>query len=275
VGIPENLKPIILCADDYGVSPSVGAGIRELVAARRLSAVSCLSTAPTWPEEAVLLKPLRAQIDVGLHFNLTLGFGHSAPSLMRWIGCSLTGHIGHAAVERELKQQLDRFESAWGEPPDFIDGHQHVHIFPGIRDHLFRLLADRYPAGRRPWIRRVNPVLTGHDAPIKALVLKLLSCGFSKNARQAGLALNSGFAGLYSLSEKADFPTMMSGWLRWAQPGTLLMCHPGICSEPDPEGIGPTREREFHYLRGKEFGEALNREGIVLVRFDSSPEPVR
>jgi chitin disaccharide deacetylase len=265
--LPKDMKPIILCADDYGVTLSVGAGIRELIATRRLSAVSCMSIAPTWPAEAALLKPLRGRIDVGLHFNLTLGFGRPAPSLNQWLKDSLSGRIKKVTVEREFSDQLNRFESAWGGPPDFIDGHHHVHIFPGIRDLIFRQLVEHYPEAQRPWVRQVNPSLIGHDAPLKALVLQMLSIGFVQAARVAGLTITNGFAGLYSQSAQTNYPDMMIGWLRRARPGTLLMCHPGMVDEQDPEGTGAARVREFNYLRSQDFEVALSNERIVLARF--------
>jgi predicted glycoside hydrolase/deacetylase ChbG (UPF0249 family) len=169
MGVQQNLKQIIMCADDYGITPAVGDGIRQLVVAQRLSAVSCISNAPGWPGEAVLLKRLHGKIDVGLHFNLTLGFTQPAKSLSEWIRKSLTCQIDHLFVEREFSKQLDLFESAWGVTPDFIDGHHHVHIFPGIRKIIFHLLSNRYSATEVPWIRQVKPALIGHDAHLKAL----------------------------------------------------------------------------------------------------------
>lgn len=262
------MKPIVLCADDYGITQAVGAGIRELTAARRLSAVTCMSSAPMWPAEAELLKPLQDKIDVGFHFNLTLNLGHSSvKNLTAWIISGLSGHINKDLVEREFLQQLERFESCWGKPPDFIDGHQHVHILPGIRRPLLRLLAERYPKAGRPWIRRVNPLLTGHDAPLKALILKILSMGFVKDARLAGLEVSNYFAGLYSLTATANFAAMMSGWLRQSQPGTVLMCHPSISAAQTPDGNGPARKREFQYLRSREFIKACENENIILTSF--------
>jgi predicted glycoside hydrolase/deacetylase ChbG (UPF0249 family) len=261
------MKEIIVCADDYGVSSPVGKGIRELIAAGRLSAVSCMSTAAAWPAEAALLKPFRDKVEVGLHFNLTLGEDCAGSGLRSWLIDSLAGRIDRQAVGREFLRQLDRFESAWGEPPDFVDGHQHVHVFPGIRQAVLRVLAARYPMPCRPWLRQVNPPLRGHDAPLKALVLKALSCGFAGAARRAGVVCSEHFAGLYSLSPQADYPAMMACWLRRAPAGTVLMCHPGMGSEEDPEGIGRTRLREFRYLGGRGFAETLGKEGIALTGF--------
>jgi chitin disaccharide deacetylase len=261
------MKPIILCADDYGVSQSIGEGIRQLVAARRLSAVSCLSTAPLWPMEAALLKPFSGRIDVGLHFNLTLGFSSPVRSLNSWIIDSLCGRIEKNIVEKALRTQLEQFEAIWGEKPAFIDGHQHVHIFPGIRGIIFRLVVERYPQAQRPWIRRVNPPITGHDAPFKALALRILSVGFSTAALQAKLLLTNGFAGLYSLSAGAQYSQFMDGWLQRASPMTLLMCHPGLSALEDPDGIGGARINEFQYLQSEEFAVLLKNEKVALVRF--------
>lgn len=268
MSIQKKLTPIILCADDYAVTRSVGMAVRVLVADRRLSAVSCLSSSPIWPEEAALLKPLRSTVDVGLHFSLTLASeGATAPRLVSLLRDSFLGRIDQEKVTRELERQLDLFEMFWGETPDFVDGHQHVHIFPGIRDCLLRCLAARYPVQRRPWLRRVNPPLIGHDAPFKAICLKSLSIGFAGAARRAGFELSNNFTGIYSLSEKADFASMMACWLRIMKSGDLLMCHPSDSEEEDPEGIGKARVGEFKYLLNDEFERLCAKEQVVLKRF--------
>ena len=46
----NNAQPrqIWLCADDYGISPAVSAAIRELIARRRLNAVSVMVVTPSF-----------------------------------------------------------------------------------------------------------------------------------------------------------------------------------------------------------------------------------
>ena len=39
-------RRIWLCADDYGISPGVNAGIRELILRRRINATSVMVAAP-------------------------------------------------------------------------------------------------------------------------------------------------------------------------------------------------------------------------------------
>ena len=43
-----NARPIWLCADDYGISPGVSKGIRDLVAQGRLNATSVMVVAPSF-----------------------------------------------------------------------------------------------------------------------------------------------------------------------------------------------------------------------------------
>jgi glycosyltransferase involved in cell wall biosynthesis len=67
-----------LCADDYGLSPSVNAGIRELIARGRLNATSVMVAAPhLGDDEAPALELLNAgekRAAIGLHVTLTAPF---------------------------------------------------------------------------------------------------------------------------------------------------------------------------------------------------------
>ena len=54
-------RRIWLCADDYGISPAVNVAIRDLVARRRLNAVSALVVAPSFHRsEATALAALNS-----------------------------------------------------------------------------------------------------------------------------------------------------------------------------------------------------------------------
>ena len=70
-GSSAGAKPILICADDYGIAPGVSAAIRELVAAKRLSATSCMVVGTWWEVEAARLRPFKGSVDIGLHFTLT------------------------------------------------------------------------------------------------------------------------------------------------------------------------------------------------------------
>jgi predicted glycoside hydrolase/deacetylase ChbG (UPF0249 family) len=49
------MRRIVICADDYALSPGVSAGIRELLAAGRLNATSVMTIFPELEAEAKAL----------------------------------------------------------------------------------------------------------------------------------------------------------------------------------------------------------------------------
>ncbi len=257
---PSTSRGFVLCADDFGLSEGVNATILALIAQGRLSATSCMTTLPGWRRGAPALRESRGRAAVGLHVNLTEGPG--ARPLGEVMRRSLFGGLAAADITREVEIQLDRFEAGFGAAPDFVDGHQHVHAFPGVRGPLIAVLARRY-GPNPPWIRVPRPPLVGHDAPAKALVLRAMGRGFGRALDRAGLPRSRHFAGLYSLSASADFGRLMAGWLRGLPTGALVMCHPGRAG--DDVDLDTVRAAEAAYLAGPQFAADLAAEGVRLV----------
>lgn len=273
------MRKIILCADDYALTPEVSAGIIDLAKQGRLSAIGCMTEAPFWQDRANQLSSLRDRVDIGLHFNLTQGFGSShlvqKLPLELVLRNSVLGTIATNDIISSLHDQLDRYESVMGEAPDFVDGHQHVHMLPRIRRLVLETLARRYRL-RRPWLRRVNPsIMVGPDWS-KRLLLSVLGAGFKSAAEHRGFALNHTFSGIYSLRPDANFANRMRIWLTNAADGELLMCHPGYAAATDSwqsaelqpaDEIATTRPLELAYLASDEFADLLRTQHITLVRF--------
>ena len=71
-------RHIWLCADDYGISPGVNAGIRELIVRGRINATSIMVASPYFNnDEAAALDTLNSgekRADLGLHVTLTAPF---------------------------------------------------------------------------------------------------------------------------------------------------------------------------------------------------------
>ena len=59
--------------------------------------------------------------------------------------------LDRKALEAEIAAQIRMFGHEFGRAPDFIDGHQHVHIFPQVRDALFAVARKMAPTA---WIRQ-------------------------------------------------------------------------------------------------------------------------
>lgn len=274
-------KPLILCADDYGISPGVGRGIRALASAGRLSATSCMTMFPEWRDEASRLGDLAERIDLGLHLTLTdhaplgamprLAAGGRLPPLGRLIRLAQLRRIDREEVRGEIARQLDAFEAALGRAPDFIDGHQHAHVLPVIRDAVLDLFGSRLDL-RNTWLRScVEPLprmlQRRIDAP-RALVIAGLAGPLHRRAAAAGIATNLGFAGVTSFRPDRSVAADFAGYLSGTGRRPLVMCHPG---EPDDvlaarDPITAARAAELAYLGGDGFARLLEQRRIVLAR---------
>lgn len=272
---------MVLCADDYALSPGVSRGIREALAAGRLTATSCMTNQPFWAGEAAALLALRADADIGLHFNLTLGKPLTAmpllaasgdfPTIAALMTASRARTLPLAEIRAETSAQLDAFEAHCGHPPDFLDGHQHVHIVPGIAEIVLEELARRRLT-HRLWLRksvdRIIRILARRSAVPKALALAWLGRDFARAAQARGFACNDGFAGFSTFRPGQDYARQFARFL--VAPGArhLVMCHPGHVDAQlralDPVTV--TREQELAFLLSPQFPAVLAAGNARLVR---------
>jgi predicted glycoside hydrolase/deacetylase ChbG (UPF0249 family) len=274
-------RQIWLCADDYGISPAVNRAIRELIARRRLNATSVMVAAPHLDDDEAasldLVNSGEKRAALGLHITLTGPFAPlSAGFAPLRDGCFLPlGEMMRAAVGRrlqpellviEIATQLRIFLDAFGRPPEFLDGHQHVHLFPQVRDAFLKVVAEAAPYA---WVRqcgRANSLRRLHDR--KALVLDILSLAFRRQAERHGITTNPAFAGAYAFSPKANFAKIFPRFLTGLPDGGLIMCHPGIVDAELErlDSLTHLREREFAYFNSDDFPQVLARLGVELAQ---------
>lgn len=278
----NRILPIVVCADDYGLSPGVGQAIRDLIAAGRLSATSCMTTTESWPAESKLIVPFLDRADVGLHFTLTdhrplgpmptLAPNGRFPSVSALAKAGLARRLDRAEIAAEFERQIDAFETATGRSPAFIDGHHHVHGFPGVADAVLGVFRRRL-RGKGIYLRccdeSLPAVITRGAAPLHAAMISLFGRRFARLARAAGYDTNRHFVGVRRFAEGEDCAELMRRFLARPRPGTLLMCHPGLCDSllPNLDGVTWQREEEYHYLAGPQFLEALESNGLHVARF--------
>jgi predicted glycoside hydrolase/deacetylase ChbG (UPF0249 family) len=275
-------RHIWLCADDYGISPSVNAAIRELILRGRINATSVMTAAPhlTENDEADALEMLNSgekRAALGLHVTLTAPFaplsadysplrGGAFLPLNEMMRLSLARRLQSERLVIEIASQLRAFVSAFGHVPDFVDGHQHVHLFPQVRDAVLKVVAEAAPDA---WVRQCGRARSGRRLrDRKALVLDILSQGFRRKARRLGIATNPGFAGAYNFNAKGDFAKTFPRFLAGLPDGGLIMCHPGFV-DTELERLDPLttqREREFAYFNSDVFPQALADHAVALAR---------
>jgi predicted glycoside hydrolase/deacetylase ChbG (UPF0249 family) len=274
-----------LCADDFALSRGVSRGILEALSAGRLSATSVLTTRPSWCEDAADLRAFRGRADIGLHLNLTLGaplgvmtrFAPTGrlPEVRRVLQAAAQNDLPETEIRREIERQLDSFTDIFGSAPDFVDGHQHVHVLPRIRHWLFDILETKGLAGKI-WLRgsgdHVSNILKRGIEVKKALGIAWLARGFAKAAHARGFVTNSGFSGFSSFDPCRDYGRDFASYLRAPGSRHLIMCHPGYCDEElvltDPVTL--TRERELSFLLSPAFVRTLQSLGGELERISMS-----
>jgi predicted glycoside hydrolase/deacetylase ChbG (UPF0249 family) len=273
-------RRIVLCADDYGISPGVNEAIRDLIARGRINATSAMVVAPslTATEAAALtaLKRNAPHLQIGLHFTLTAPFRPSSESytllkndafltLPATLGSALIARLDRDRIAHELRAQIAAFSQRFGYLPDYVDGHQHVQIFPQIRDAALSVMRDMLPDA---WMRqcgRITP-LSARVADRKGMLLDMMSAGFRKRAGAAGIAVNPAFAGSYDFGTDPDFATLFAKFLDGLPDGSVVMCHPGFVDD-ELKALDPLtnlREREHAFLAGDNFPDILRERRVTL-----------
>ncbi len=279
----EGAKPrrIWLCADDYGISPGVNRAIRELIERGRLNATSVMMLGPAIGRGEIdaLEKSAMtsARCAIGLHVTLSAPFRpltmHFRPlegdmflPFPRLLIAGLMRRLDREIIHAEVKAQLAAFAGAFGRTPDFVDGHQHVQLYPQVRDAFVAAVSEAAP---KAWVRqggRDQPLMQRLASP-KALLLDVLSARFRRRARAAGLTFNPGFAGAYDFTRGTDFGSLMRQFIADLPEGGLVMCHPGFVDETlrSLDSMTDVREREHKYLAGEAFPQVLAAHNITLA----------
>jgi chitin disaccharide deacetylase len=271
---------VVVCADDFAISEGVSRGILQLAERGRLSATSAMTTRPHWRRRGRELLAFDGRLAVGLHLTLTLGAplgpmpglapGGELPRYGALAAAAMARRLPQHEVEAEIARQIDAFADVFGRMPDFIDGHQHVHVLPGIRRALISVAMQKRLAGRL-WLRDPGDgaaaIRRRGVAVAKALVIAGLAWGFRQAAQQAGFDTNEGFAGVSPFDPARDFAADFARFL--AAPGRrhLVMCHPGEIdaelSKIDP--VTATRPQELAFFLGERFDDICAAAGLRLA----------
>jgi predicted glycoside hydrolase/deacetylase ChbG (UPF0249 family) len=217
--------------------------------------VRCASVAVNGPtaEEFVA----RAEgLDLGLHVNLTEGpslagphatltdaagrFVHPKEELWRR---AVLGEIDPREVASEVRAQWERGEEI-GLRPTHVDGHNHVHLFPAVRDALPGHVYVRVPLDRAPSPRFV------HEP-------------WAAAARRTDRFTGYRFA---EEPTEAVFLASLEG-----AAGTMeFMVHPGA-RPGTPFVSSPLRDRETAVLSSPSLARELERRGVRVVSFAELP----
>lgn len=223
-------RNVKITADDWGMSPGINRGILELARMGVVKRVSMMADAPHLSRDLDELKAV-SSVEFGLHFDLTHG---PIKKLSRF----LLG--GREIVKREFSRQLACLETV-GIDVSYIDGHQHVHLLPGIISSLEETLRDgelertRIPFDSRQWISR-RPFLNWLCLYARAKLPREL-------AKETCIYPNA-----------ADFEDLESFALRLFEARNAeVIVHPAAFDDFEAEGVVDTyaagRVREYEILK--------------------------
>ena len=278
---------VVFHADDFGLTAGVNAGIVEAYERGVLRSTSLMVTASAW-EDAVARAKATPGLDVGVHLTLVeeqpVLPPDRIPSLVQagrfWPS---HGTVGLRWLERrwhsreacaELGAQLERFAQT-GLAPSHLDGHQHLHLLPGV---FAWVAAEARRRGIRFVRSRLADPLPDGSPPRAAVLLALRAFGWLAE-RRAGAAdrralapfVTVGFLHAGGTLTTAQLLTVLDR-VRRRHPAAVVevMLHPGRADEEARRRYGHWGyqwENDFALLVDPSLPGELARRGIEVTSF--------
>ncbi|MGO9983869.1 MAG: ChbG/HpnK family deacetylase [Rhodomicrobium sp.] len=267
------MPELIINADDYAMDAGVDEAILRLAEKGAVTAASAMVRSPRWTEAAKAAAD--APLSLGLHLDMTSPFCGAEFPAQKLSGLMIRAHarlLDLTKLRRELDRQLSLFETARRRPPDFVDGHQHVHHLPPIRDVLLEALSDRY--GRENKRIGLRICVPRRWRGVKAdIIARTGANSLARLAAERGHPVNSDFAGVYGFEPSADLAGLWQSWardLRGALP--LVMCHVAANNADFEDGdpIRHARLREYTWLASEAFSSLLQQFSLRPVRWPTA-----
>ncbi len=242
----------------------------------RLGAASCITTTPLWRSEGAAIARATAGLpafELGLHFNLSEGRPLSPALARAWptlpalgplMALAFLGRLPLAAIAAEFEAQIEAFVAEVGSLPAFIDGHQHVHQLPGVREPIVAALKAA-PFGPVPPAVRNTGTVTGPGHAWKRAVIRRCGGGALQQLLEVNaIRHNAALLGVYDFRDP-DYRGLVRGWLQAAPAsGGLVFCHPGRTPAAAGDRLGEARRREAAYLASPAFEQDLLAAGVSL-----------
>lgn len=287
---------LIINADDFGLTPGVNRGIAQAFETGVLTSTSMLAVAPAFDDAVGVWRDLdRDGLGIGVHFALVgedppLLSAAEIPTLVdrrgrfweswkQFLPRAATRRIDPDDVRAELRAQLERIVQA-GIAPTHVDTHQHLHLWPVVRNVVLDLARD----GGIDAIRVPRP--TGGDP--KSRLIGQLARQLATAARGIGLRQPEAFVGLDE-SGRLDLARLHRAIERATpdaanpdatdpdaaapsapRPRSMeIGCHPGLAHDPDRDRYrwGFSWPDELAALCHPDTRTLIERRGLVLGSF--------
>lgn len=275
----------IFHGDDFGLTSGINKGIIRSFRKGLLSSTSLIAGGEA-AEEAISLAKEHPELDVGVHLiicdekpvlspvelpSITSGASHF-PSRKQIQKAILAREINYREVEAEWNAQVEKVLDA-GIPISHLDGHQFIHLFPGLLPACLRIAENYQVSFVRASSIDLLTIKVGFKRIIQWLALKLwirlfVSRSLPSNIRvppsvgflEAGGRMKSG-----SVLKTIDT-------LRNRQSSSMVefIFHPGTGDTYTSHKYGHWHydwKKDLELLTDRSLKESLDLRGVVLTSF--------
>jgi predicted glycoside hydrolase/deacetylase ChbG (UPF0249 family) len=274
------MKRLIVNADDLGMCDAVDEGIIKAHREGIVSSATLLACGESAAHAAALALE-NPGLGVGVHLCLTRLKPLSGPAQiptiakrgvlpsgpLRLMAGLIYGSVDRADIAVELRAQIQKAIEL-GIRPTHLDGHQHMHVMPGIFPVVARLAKEfdipviRFPVG--PWLG-----VKGAFSNVEKFMLELLANTQETRINGYGFRRPDRFYGL-GLTGRLDAASVL-GIIRRLPDGTSeLMCHPGLRDDEAAKrlGWGDGWEAELAAVSDPRLKDALSDAGVELSGYN-------
>lgn len=268
---------LTVCIDDFGLTPGINQAVIDLATNGKINATSILVDGKYLDEadiEQLYLLKHQGKLQLGLHLNFTELLSEAQdPDLVKPIGKQILSNLTNLskfndAIYNEICRQFFTFEQLFDRYPDYIDGHQHVHLLPAIFNNLVRFYQEYRLDQEKIWIRSLNRVhllnnlkLPGISAK-KNWILRFVT----KKAKTKIFYLRRELLGVYNFDQdEQGYAQLLHKWLLNARNyiqstgrGAVIMVHPADPQLDTPadydDPIATARRVEYRVLQDFDYG---------------------
>ena len=274
-------RPLIVNADDYGLTAGVSQGILEAHAKGIVTSTSVLVLGRGFEQASRWLADT-GSLEAGIHLaavgedapvlsareipSLVDRRGRLRSSWRSFLAAACRGGVDEADLEREFAAQLEVARGK-GLVLSHVDTHQHLHLWPSVRDVVVRLAeANGIGAIRVP----------RSAAPVKGAGINQLADGLAARAAAAGLASPDWAAGLDEAGRMHGHQ-FVRALAHVSAPGhrsAEIGCHPGHAADARADyRWGYDWDSELQWLTSAEARRAVDHAGFYLAGYGALPAP--
>ena len=272
-------RPLIVTADDYGLTPGVSRGILQAHTEGIVTSTSVLVLGRGFADAARWLAEV-GTLEAGIHLaavgeDAPLLSAREIPSLVdrrgrlrrswrSFLAVASRGGVDVDDLEREFAAQIEAARAA-GLVLSHVDTHQHLHLWPTVGEVVVRLATAHGIGGIR---------VPRSASALKGAGINKLADGLAVRASAAGLSSPGWAAGLDEAG-RMHGPRFVAALERVAarSPRSAeIGCHPGHAADARGDyRWGYDWDQELAWLTSPEAKGAVERAGFYLAGYSSLP----